>query len=167
GGHDGGCGARADSPPGREAAARGLRVVDLHLEKAGPIRLLRGVRAIIELARREGIEVFDAHRSEGFLAAAIAARGVGRPVAVVRTRSDIRPPKGHWLNRLLLRRGAHAIGAAASFMCAEFAALGVGRDRVRVVYHGEMVAEVVHGAATAAYAAVSDEPTVARPRAAP
>jgi glycosyltransferase involved in cell wall biosynthesis len=149
GGHEVWFAARADSPPGREAAARGLRVVDLHLEKAGPVRLLRGVRAIIELARREGIEVFDAHRSEGFLAAAIAARGVGRPVAVVRTRSDIRPPKGHWLNRLLLRRGAHAIGAAASFMCAEFAALGVGRDRVRVVYPGVMVDEFVPGAARA------------------
>lgn len=149
GGHDVWFAARADSPPGREAAARGLRLVDLHLEKAGPIRLLRGVRAIIELARREGIEVFDAHRSEGFLAAAVAARGVGRPVAVVRTRSDIRPPKDHWLNRLLHRRGAHAIGAAANFMCAEFAALGVGRDRIRVVYPGVMVDEFVPGAARA------------------
>lgn len=153
-GHDVWFAARADSPPGREAAARGLRLVDLHLERAGPGRLLRGVRTIVELARREGIEVFDAHRAEGFLAAAIAARRVGRPLAVVRTRSDIRAPKGHWLNRLLHRHGAHAIGAAAGFMCAEFAALGVGRDRVRVVYPGVVVDQFVPGAARAEAAAL-------------
>ena len=153
-GHDVWFAARADSPPGKQAAARGLRVVDLHLERAGPGRLLRGVRALVELARREGIEVFDAHRAEGFLAAAIAARGVGRPLAVVRTRSDIRAPKSHWLNRLLHRRGAHAIGAAANFMCAEFAALGVGRDRVRVVYPGVILDEFVPGSTRAEAAAL-------------
>ncbi|HEX6939042.1 MAG TPA: glycosyltransferase family 4 protein [Longimicrobiales bacterium] len=139
--------ARAGSPPGREAASRGLRLVDLALERAGPRRLLQGVRTLTELARREGIEVFDAHRAEGFLAAVLAARRIGRPLAVVRSRSDIRAPKGHWLNRMLHRRGAHAIGAAASFMCAEFAALGVGRDRIRVVHPGVVLERFVPGAA--------------------
>ncbi|HEX7120357.1 MAG TPA: glycosyltransferase family 4 protein [Longimicrobiales bacterium] len=160
-GHDVWFAARADSPPGRHAAARGVRVVDLPLERAGPLTLLRGVHRLAALARAERIEVFDAHRSEGFLAAALAARRVGRPLAVVRTRSDVRAPKGHWLNRLLHRRGAHAIGAAASFMCAEFAALGVGRDRIRVVHPGVMLEHFSPGAARDEAAALRAELTAA------
>lgn len=162
-GHDVWFAARADSPPGRQAAARGLRLVDLPLEKSGAGRLLRGVRRLAELAREEGIEVFDAHRSEGFLAAVFAARRVGRPVAVVRTRSDVRAPKRHLLNRVLHRRGAHAIGTAAGFMCAEFAALGVGRDRIRVVHPGVVLEHFVPGAARDEAAALRAELAAAGP----
>lgn len=141
--------ARAGSPPAREAAARGVEVVELALERSGPRRLLRGASALASLVRERGIELLDAHRSEGFLAATLAARLVGRPVAVVRTRADVRAPKRHALNGLLHRRGAHAISAAGRFMVAEFAALGVSGERIRVVHPGVVAERFVPGALAA------------------
>lgn len=141
--------ARSDSPPARRALERGIEVVEIAIERSGPIRLARGVRSLAALARERGIEVFDAHRSEGFLAAVAAARLVDRPIGVVRTRTDIRAPKGHLLNRLLHRRGAHAISAAGQFMYADFAAIGVDGERIRVVHPGVVVDRFVPGQARA------------------
>lgn len=151
-GHDVVLAARHDSPPAIQARRRGVEVFDLPIEKAGPVRLARGVRALTEFARRRGVELFDAHRAEGFLAAIAASRRLDGRVAVVRTRADIRPPKSHLLNRVLHRRGADLISAAAGFMTAEYAAIGVDGERVRVIHPGVVVDRFVPGSATEAAA---------------
>src|SRR5690554_1416882 len=151
-GHDVVLAARHDSPPAVQARRRGVEVFDLPIEKAGPVRLARGVRALTEFARRRGVELFDAHRAEGFLAAIAASRRLDGRVAVVRTRADIRPPKSHLLNRVLHRRGADLISAAAGFMTAEYAAIGVDGERVRVIHPGVVVDRFVPGSASEAAA---------------
>jgi glycosyltransferase involved in cell wall biosynthesis len=92
---------QGESPPLIRAGRLGLEVCDLSLGRSGPARWASDLDDLADLVRREKIQLIDAHRAEGHLYASLASLRLGRRIAVVRTRGDIRPPKGHLLNRWL------------------------------------------------------------------
>ena len=96
---------REGSPPLEKAQQLGIPVQATRMESHYPGQLLGSLRSLIDLIRRENIEVINAHRAEGHLFAALASSLLSRrTVVVVRTRGDVRPPKTHLLNRHLHRR---------------------------------------------------------------
>jgi glycosyltransferase involved in cell wall biosynthesis len=92
---------QGDSPPLRRAGELGLRVHATRMSSPGPVALTASLKDLIALIRHERIQVLNAHRAEGHLFSILASLMLGRRVAVVRTRGDIRPPKSHRLNRWL------------------------------------------------------------------
>ena len=94
-------GGRQDTPPLIRARRMGLPVRELRLGRGGPARWASDLDDLVELIRREKIQLLNAHRAEGHLYSSLASLRLGRRIPVVRTRGDIRPPKGHLLNRWL------------------------------------------------------------------
>lgn len=107
---------RHDSPPLRRAEALGLSVQATEMGTGRPGGFLASLRELVRLIRRERIQVINAHRGEGHLYAALASRMVADRVAVFRTRGDVRPPKGHLLNRYLHRRLTDGVILAAEIL---------------------------------------------------
>jgi len=93
----------------REAQRLGLPVRPTKMESHHPATFLSSLLALVRLVRRERIQVINAHRAEGHLCAALASLLLREKVVVVRTRGDVRSPKGHWLNRILHHRLTDAI----------------------------------------------------------
>jgi glycosyltransferase involved in cell wall biosynthesis len=90
------------SPPLLKAKEQGLSVYeDLFLSHTSPWMIAYNVKRMKGLIEREGIEVINAHRGEGHLVAALARKSLKRRVPLVRTRGDVRPPKGNFFNRYL------------------------------------------------------------------
>lgn len=89
------------SPPLIRARQLGLEICDLRLGRSGPTRWASDLDDLVDVIRREKIHLLNAHRAEGHLYASLASLRLGRRIPVVRTRGDIRPPKGHLLNRWL------------------------------------------------------------------
>lgn len=100
---------RQNSPPLRKAQRLGLPLQPINMENHHPGVLLSSLLALVRLIKRERIQVINAHRAEGHLCAALASLLLREKVVVVRTRGDVRPPKGHWLNRILHHRLTDAI----------------------------------------------------------
>lgn len=98
-----------NSPPLREAQRLGLPFRPANMESHRPEALLSSLVALARLIKRERIQVINAHRAEGHLCAALTSLVLGKKVGVVRTRGDVRPPKSHWLNRILHHRLTDAI----------------------------------------------------------
>ena len=92
---------QSESPPLMRARQLGLEVRDLRLGRSGPARWAADLDDLVEVIRREKIQLLNAHRAEGHLYASLASLRLGRGIPVVRTRGDIRPPKSHLLNRWL------------------------------------------------------------------
>jgi glycosyltransferase involved in cell wall biosynthesis len=95
---------REGSPPLEKAHQLGVPVQTTQMESHRPGQLLGSLRSLLDLIRRENIQVINAHRAEGHLFAALASSLSSRRPVVVRTRGDVRPPKSHLLNRHLHRR---------------------------------------------------------------
>ena len=92
------------SPPLLKARELGLSVYeDLSLSYTSPWMIAYNVKRMRDLIEREEIDVIDAHRGEGHLVAALAKKSLKRAVPLVRTRGDVRVPKGSFLNRYLNR----------------------------------------------------------------
>jgi glycosyltransferase involved in cell wall biosynthesis len=89
------------SPPLVRARQLGLAVCGLRLGRGGAARWAPDLDELVKVIRREKIQLLNAHRAEGHLYASLASLRLGRRIPVVRTRGDIRPPKGHLLNRWL------------------------------------------------------------------
>ena len=92
---------QGESPPLIRARKLGLEICDLGLGRSGPARWAADLDDLVDVIRREKIQLVNAHRAEGHLYASLASLRLGRRIPVVRTRGDIRPPKGHLLNRWL------------------------------------------------------------------
>jgi len=92
---------QSESPPLMRARQLGIPVCDLRLGRSGAARWASDLDDLVEVIRREKIQLLNAHRAEGHLYASMASLRLGRRIPVVRTRGDIRPPKGHLLNRWL------------------------------------------------------------------
>ena len=90
------------SPPLARAEELGLTTSqDLCLSRTSPWMIAYNLKRIVDLVRGEKIDIINAHRGEGHVAAALAKRFLRRGVPVVRTRGDARPPKPNPLNRWL------------------------------------------------------------------
>ena len=92
----------ASGPPLLKAKELGLSVYeDLSLSYTSPWMIAYNVKRMRDLVEREGIDVINAHRGEGHLVAALTKKSLKRAVPLVRTRGDVRAPKGNFFNRYL------------------------------------------------------------------
>jgi glycosyltransferase involved in cell wall biosynthesis len=90
------------SPPLLKAKELGLLVYeDLFLSHTSPWMITYNVKRIRDLVEREEIDIVNAHRGEGHLVAAMAKKVGKQKVPLVRTRGDVRAPKGNFLSRYL------------------------------------------------------------------
>ncbi len=90
------------SPPLVKAKELGLTISrDLYLSRTSPWMIAYNLKRIVDLVRGEKIDIINAHRGEGHVAAALAKRFLRRGVPVVRTRGDARSPSPNRLNRWL------------------------------------------------------------------
>jgi glycosyltransferase involved in cell wall biosynthesis len=90
-----------ESPPLVQAQRLGLAVYATRLGRGGPMSWFSDLNDLVRLIQREKVQLLNAHRAEGHLFSSLASLRLGRRIPVVRTRGDIRPPKGHPLNRWL------------------------------------------------------------------
>ena len=105
------------SPPIEKAKGLGLRTEEsLRLTGFHPLQLGWSLKRLIKLLHRERIDVVHAHRAEGHICGALASRRAGRPIPLIRTRGDIRPPKNNFLNRILHQQWTDRIVIPGDFM---------------------------------------------------
>jgi len=124
------------TPTYREAAERGIAVVDLgDLSGENPASWWRGARSLRRFLRRERIDAMNVHTGAGHALCAWVCHRAGIPL--VRTRGDIRVPRADPLHRFLYGRATQHHLAAADFLADEvYPPLGVPRDRVTVLRGG-------------------------------
>ncbi|MFH0920525.1 MAG: glycosyltransferase family 4 protein [Fibrobacterota bacterium] len=90
----------------------GLRLPFSAPNPAGQYGCARRLRRFIE---ENGIRVVNAHQGNGYFFIAYAARTAKNKPLLIRTRGDVRPAKGHLLNRWLY--GAFSHGVIATSQC--------------------------------------------------
>lgn len=127
---------RDHSPPLHRARQLGLPIQAAALESHQPGTMFYNICALVSLIRRERVQVINAHRAEGHLFAALASLLLNRGVVVVRTRGDVRAPKGHVLNRFLHRRLTDAVVLPAEVMRSPLRELELPPERIRVIPFG-------------------------------
>ncbi len=141
---------RRSSPPLRTARHLGLPCQPTEMESRHPGDLLASFRNLLSLIHTEGIQIINAHRAEGHLFAAWASLILNRRVRVIRTRGDIRSPKGHLLNRFQHRRLTDAVIIPAEATRKAIAEeLGLPPEALRVIppgvdmrrFHGNLTPE--------------------------
>lgn len=99
-------GGRPDSPPLLKAGELRLPTfTDINLETLNPLSILRSVGRVKRFVRQQHIPLINGHRAEDGLCAVLARQRSVSPLAVIRTVSDVRPPKNHPLNYWLHSRG--------------------------------------------------------------
>lgn len=116
--------------------SRGLEVItEFPLWSRRPRELLRGIRALKDFQRREGIEIVNVFRSREMAWHLLAARGEDAP-ALVKTRGSAQPIRGGWLNRKLHRDWCHGHIASCEVVRADLlSTLGLPPDRVRTIHY--------------------------------
>lgn len=124
------------SPLVKRAVSEGFRVFEERgLNARNPLEWPGAVRRMRALCREEGFHVMDAHRSEGFVMLALAARGTG--TALVRTRGDMRRPSRDPVNRFAHVYGCSGLAASGKVVAEIMAdAFNVASAEIEVVYYG-------------------------------
>jgi glycosyltransferase involved in cell wall biosynthesis len=93
------------SAPILKAGRMGLSVYeDLFLSYTSPWMITYNVKRMADLIKQERIDVINAHRGEGHLVAGFAKSFFKRKVPLIRTRGDVRPPRGDLLSRYLNKK---------------------------------------------------------------
>ena len=83
-----------------EAQKMGIDPIPLDINSLHPLRLVKGLRKLIELLRDFSPDIVNCHRGEGFVFLALLKK-LGFPFALVRTRGDQRPPQKSFINHYL------------------------------------------------------------------
>jgi glycosyltransferase involved in cell wall biosynthesis len=105
------------------------------LNSLNPFRWAGALRRIRGYLRREGFDVVDAHRSEGFVILAAALRGSG--AVLVRTRGDMRMPRRDPVNRLVHVYACDGLAASGKVVAEGMAeAFNLPLSRIEVIYYG-------------------------------
>ncbi len=125
-----------DTPAGREAVRRGLQLPALsNLASTSPPVWMRAGGEFRRFLREASVDLVNVHSSPAHLRAALICGSEG--VAVVRTRSDIRPPRGGPFQRLTYGRGTTHHLAAAEFIRRDYyRGLGIPPERISVLRGG-------------------------------
>jgi glycosyltransferase involved in cell wall biosynthesis len=105
------------------------------LNALNPLSWVGTIRRIRGYLRREGFDVIDAHRSEGFVLLAAALRGSG--AVLVRTRGDMRSPRRDPVNRLVHVYACDGLAASGKVVAEGMAdAFNLPLSRIEVIYYG-------------------------------
>jgi glycosyltransferase involved in cell wall biosynthesis len=126
----------ADSPVVERCRQDGVAVATLgDPGSLNPEGLRRTAKFFRTLITQAGIQIVNAHRSEGFPLVAAVARQAG--AAVVRTRADMRPPRLATINRFIHRRYVDRIIAANDLLRDNLISqLNLDPDFIRTVRFG-------------------------------
>lgn len=101
-GHQAICAGRENSPPLKKAKEWHLpHFTGINLESLHPGAAIKNLRALKKLIADEKIELINAHRPEDHFFAALLTKFGGIRTPVIRTVSDVRPPRAHRINRWL------------------------------------------------------------------
>lgn len=105
-----------DSPVIRKARMEGIPVfeTDALNRHTSPWRVWAGLRRLIEFIDREGIEVINSHRSEGYPLLVLAGRMSRARPALIRTRGDARAVWRGFHNKVFYTRYADGIVASGA-----------------------------------------------------
>ncbi len=124
------------TPAARESLKRGLPLPEVgDPGSIRPSELLRSEARLARFLREERIELVNVHSGPGHARLALLCRRLGIPV--VRTRSDIRPPRGGAVQRWLYRRWtAHHLAAAEFIRREHYGALGIPAERISMLRGG-------------------------------
>lgn len=105
-GHFSVVGGRGDSPPLLKASEVGLPVFTaINLESFHPGVAIRNVTSLKRFLKQREIALVNAHRPEDGFFAVLAKKFSRNPFPVIRTVSDVRPPKNNPTNKWLHRQG--------------------------------------------------------------
>lgn len=112
--------------------AQGLRHIALrYTSRFTPTRDLSDVRRLIDLIRREKIDLIHTHRGKDHWSATVAAMITRTPI--VRTRHVVTPVRQHLFNRWLYARSAQAVISVSSAAEGSFGPLVDRMKRRRVI----------------------------------
>lgn len=93
-------GGRGDSPPIQKATSWKLPcLTDINLESQNPLIIKSNVSRLKRFAIEKQVAIINAHRGEDLFHAVLLNRKLDRKLPIIRTASDVRPPKKHRLNR--------------------------------------------------------------------
>lgn len=126
-----------DSPVIRKARAEGIPVfeTDALNGHTPPWRVLAGLKRLITFIDREGTEVINCHRSEGYPLIVLADRISRARPALIRTRGDARPVRRGFHNKILYTRYADGVIASGEVVRKSLAErLGLPLDDIKVIY---------------------------------
>jgi glycosyltransferase involved in cell wall biosynthesis len=125
--------ANPGSPPASKAREVGLKVSETI--NFANLNILRSANELVRTARAFGPDVIFAHRGESHLAAALATKKTGCPVA--RFRGDIRLPRRGLFSRILNERMTAGIAVSTSRLKEEYEKrYNLNGVPVRVIYPG-------------------------------
>jgi len=124
--------------PTLAAGEMGLETTALTgLNTGHPFGWLSAYRLLRGHAKTERYDLVCAHRSEGYALLAAAVRRGSPKTVLVRTRGDMRPPRGGPLNRLLYGGWADGLVASGEIVKDKMVgSLGLDPSRIRVIYYG-------------------------------
>lgn len=97
-------GTNKDSPGGLKAKDSGLVVFDVKLETINPVKFIIETWRVVQLVKREEIDIINTLSPQGHLLYFIASRIFGLKTPLVRTCCDARPPKSSFFNKWLYHR---------------------------------------------------------------
>ncbi len=93
-------GGRGDSPPIQKAVSWKLPcLTDVNLESQNPLIIKSNVNRLKRFVVEKKVTLLNAHRGEDLFHAVLLNRKLDRKLPIIRTASDVRPPKKHPLNR--------------------------------------------------------------------
>lgn len=124
------------SPIIEKARADGIPFFETRgLNSYNPAKITNSVIELVRLIDKDGIELINCHRSEGYPVIALAARISKTRPALVRTRGDVRPVRGGFLNKSLYAALADGVIASGEVIKEGLVErLGLGKDKIDVVY---------------------------------
>jgi len=93
---------RAGSPPLEKAAAWDLDTLDtLDFESNNPITLSKSIARLKRAIRQKSVQIISAHRPQDVLFGYLARKQLRDKPVLIRSVSDVRPPKNNAINRHL------------------------------------------------------------------
>lgn len=99
-------GGRKDSPPLKKAREFAQPTFTaLNLESLNPLNAVKSLAQLKKFLNRESVALINAHRPEDGFFGVLAKKSSAKPVPVIRTVSDVRPPKNNASNKWLHEKG--------------------------------------------------------------
>lgn len=99
-------GGREDSPPLEKAREfKQPTFTDINLESLNPVIATKSLAQLKKFLKNESISLVNAHRPEDGFFGVFAKKSSLKPIPVIRTVSDVRPPKDNATNKWLHENG--------------------------------------------------------------
>ena len=128
-----------DTPPVIKAEGWGIPTFT-HLNLTKPWCFLSDFFRTKKFLKEEKIQVLNAHYGEGFFSLALAvktlrAENPNSKIGLIRTRGEIRPPKGNWFNRVIHQRITDKLIVSSNFVKnLSIQSLNLSEEKIATIY---------------------------------